>query len=363
MELKNYIIENDKIKYILEDIGCTNIKPNSKGYRCSTPLHKKANSTQINKNTLKVLVYASEDKKENGDIITLVMDAKEYVFPKAMEYIHKLLGLKYTGISTKDKEDDNKKDILAIFKKATKKYKDYENEQLKIIEEDITREYIKCPYIGWVREGIMPKTQELFGIGYSFRSNRVIIPHRYWCGKENDYVGLIGRTLAKNYDMFGIPKYYPLHKYHKSKNLYGLQENYKGIQEAGYVTVFEAEKSTLKRHSKKDYTAVSLFGHDLSIEQAKILISLNVDIIIALDKDISIDFTRSVCEKFYGIRNVYYIYDEYGLLEEKESPADKHEKIYKVLFNRKVKYDESEHEKYLIWEKEKEEKYGRKKKL
>ena len=344
-ELKQYIITNDKVKEILEDIGCTNIKSYTKEFRCRSPLHDNSSGTSIKKDSLKVKVYSS-DGEIKGDIFTLVMDIKSLTFPKAIKYVHKIFGLKYYGINTKS-EDTEKVDILRVFKKALKKYKDYYDEELKILSEDITKEYEQIPYIEWVKEGILPKTQQIFGIGYSSKSNRVVIPHRYWCGNENDYVGLIGRTLIKNYDMFDIPKYFPLHSYPKSKNLYGLQENYKGIQEAGYVTVFEAEKSTLKRHSKKDYTGVSLFGHELSIEQAKILISLNVDIIIALDKDISLDFVRSVCEMFYGIRNVYYIYDEYGLLNAKESPADKHEKIYKVLFNRRVKYDENEHDEYL----------------
>jgi DNA primase len=130
-------------------------------------------------------------------------------------------------------------------------------------------------------------------------------------------------------------------------NLYGLQENYKNIQEKGYVNVFEAEKSTLKRHSRLDYTGVSLGGHELSEEQAKILIGLNVDIIIQMDKDVPLNHVRSLCEMFYGIRPVYYVFDTFGLLEKKESPADKPNKVYNVLWNRKIKYDESEHQKYL----------------
>ena len=357
IELKKYIIDNDKIKIILEEIGCTNIKNYTKEYRCSTPLHHKSNSTSIKKNSLKVKTYSSEETK-SGDIITLVMDIKEISFPKAIKYIHKILELKYIPFK-QNKEDKPKFDLLRIFKKASGEYKDYSDEGLKILEEDITREYIKYPYIEWVREGITPKTQDIFGVGYSFKSNRVVFPHRYWCGNENDYVGLIGRTLIKNYDMFDIPKYFPLHKYLKSKNLYGLQENYEGIQKAGYVTVFESEKSVLKRYSRNDFTGVALCCHELSIEQAKILISLDVDIVIALDKDISLDFVRSICDIFYGIRPIYYIYDEYSLLDEKDSPADKHDKIYKVLFNRKVKYDETEHNKYLEYKKKLEDNNGR----
>lgn len=269
-------------------------------------------------------------------------------FSGSIQYIHKILGLRYTGMSYHKKdEDSNKIDILQVFKKALSSHKDYSDEQLKIYNEDICKEFIQMPFIGWVKEGIMPKTQDLFGIGYSRESNRLCIPHRLWYGNTNDYVGVIGRTMVKNYEMFDIPKYFPLQKFPKSMNIYGLQENYKGIQEANQVNIFESEKSTLKRHSRLDYTCVSLGGHDISHEQSKILIGLNVELIIQMDKDISLQHVRGLCEMFYGIRPVYYVFDEFGLLKSKESTADKPSKIYNVLWNRKVRYDESEHLKYI----------------
>lgn len=344
VELKEYIINNDKLLLVLETLGCYNIKEHKKHYSCSTPKNTKSLSTAIYKDNLKVKVYAEGDKV-NGDILTLTMYLKDCRFGKAIKILHKTLGLKYYGVKIK-KEEDSKFDLLKVFNKIKSKTI-YQREELNIIEEDITKEYIKMPYIEWVREGILPKTQDIFGVGYSSSSNRVVFPHRYWCGDSNEYVGLIGRTLVKEHDRFGIPKYFPLYSYLKSNNLYGLQENYQGIQESGFVTVFEAEKSVMKRHSKLDYTGVALCCHELSEEQARILISLNVPIIIALDKGIDRHFIRSICEKFYGIRPVYYIWDEYDLLDDKESPADKHEKIYKTLFKRKIKYTEDEHNKYL----------------
>lgn len=289
------------------------------------------------------------------------MDIKDINFLESIKYIHQLLGLKYTGISyQKEDNENNKIDILQVFKKASREYGDYTDEELNIYNQDICSEFIQLPYIDWVREGILPKTQEIFGIGYSRKNNRVIIPHRYWCGNENQYVGVIGRTLVKDYDLFDIPKYFPLYKFPKSMNLYGLQENYKDIQEKGYINIFEAEKSTLKRYSKLDHTGVALGGHEISPEQAKILISLDVDIIIQMDKDISLQHIRSLCEIFYGIRPIYYVYDTFGLLNNKESTADKPNKVYNVLWNRKIKYDKNEHQKYL--NELKGEKDGRKKK-
>jgi len=158
---------------------------------------------------------------------------------------------------------------------------------------------------------------------------------------------VIGRTTIKEYSMLDIPKYFPLKKFPKSMHLYGLQENYKTIQDAGLVCVFESEKSTLKRHSRKDGTGVSIGSHDISEEQVKILISLNTEIVICMDKDVSLQHIRSMCEKFYGIRTISYVFDKYELLDEKESPADKPEKVYRYLLKYRVTYDELEHKKYI----------------
>jgi DNA primase len=56
-----------------------------------------------------------------------------------------------------------------------------------------------------------------------------------------------------------------------------------------------------------------------------------------------------MCDKFYGIRPIYYIYDKYNLLKDKESPADANNKIFNYLFKYKVKYDEKERREYLSW--------------
>ncbi|WP_202630038.1 DNA primase [Clostridium botulinum] len=343
-ELKEYIIKENKTLEILEKIGCFNIKNYTKEYRCGSPKHTNATSISIKKDTLKIKIYTSENKIK-GDLFTLIMDVKEISFFETIKYTHEMLGLKYIGIKYRNKKE-KKIDILKIFKKALGTYSN-NLEKLKIYEEDICSEFVKMPYIEWIREGILPSTQEEFGIGYSRNNNRIVIPHRYWCGNHEQYVGVIGRTLNKNYKLFDIPKYFPLYKFPKSMNIYGLQENYKGIQEKGYVNVFEAEKSTLKRHSKLDYTGVSLGGHEISPEQAKILIGLNVAIIIQMDSDIPLQHVRSLCEMFYGIRPVYYVYNILGLLKEKESPADKPNKVYNALWNRKVKYDKKEHQLYL----------------
>lgn len=344
-ELKAYIIENNKIEDILIYLGCHKIKKNDKEIRCALPEHHNPTAVSVKLETLSMVVY-SDDLDSRGDIYTFIMDLKKMSFIEAIKLLHSILELEYT--KTK-KEHTEKEDILSVFKRA----RAIANAQLQKTKEldlfnELNDEYIFLPHIEWIKEGIMPKTCDKFSIGYDIRTNRILIPHRLWCGGETDYVGVIGRTLVKNAELFDIPKYYPLKPYPKSLNVYGLQENYKSIQSKGVCVVYEAEKSVLKRHSRKDETGVAICGHTMSIEQAKILISLDVDIVIALDRGITLFDVLKTCEFFYGIRNVYYIYDEHGkYLGEKDSPADLNNGKFDELYKTRILYNEQEHNKYM----------------
>ena len=66
-----------------------------------------------------------------------------------------------------------------------------------------------------------------------------------------------------------------------------------------------------------------------------------------MDNDVSIEEIYTLCEKFYGIRNVYFVKDFKGILGKKDSPADVCDDLYEELLRNKIKYTEELHEKYL----------------
>ena len=345
-------MENNCIEQILLALECHGIKSYPTEWRAALPQGTNKTAVCVKKDTLSVAIRSSEENK-HGDIFTLVMTIKKISFGKANKYLHKILGLKYQFNS---KTEISKKDPLAIFKKI-KRRKYTIDKEIPVYDDSILKEYVDLPYIGWIREGIMPNACKRFNIGYSYDRKRIVIPERKWDGDDNEYIGISGRTTVPNYEMFDIPKYFKLSKtYPKGTNVYGLNENYQTIQEAGYVVVLESQKSVLKRYSRKDGTATAIGNCELTDEQVRILISLNVEIIIALDEGIPLHHVRQECDKFYPIRKVSYMFDKWDLLEKgsKDSPADKPNKVYNFMLKHRVIYDESERRKLKIWQEKQE---------
>lgn len=346
-ELKQYIYNERKIEYVLEDIGCRNIvyHSNKEYFSCSNFNGDNPSAINVKNNEYLGVTNWTRTKEfeDNSDIITLVQYNKGMSFIDAFKYIHKILDLPF---EFKKKEDTQKKinplDIFTRQLKCNRRIVDVAD--IQALEDKLLDDYVPLLHIDWYREGIMPWARDRFNIAYSHKRKRIVIPIYHWATKE--LVGFNMRTVIPNYEEFGVSKYWITPTYQKSSNLYGLAQNYNSIVQKKIVSVFESEKSTLKRFSLMDDTCVSLQGKTVSQEQARILIGLDAEIVIALDKDVDINEIRHVCEMFYHIRPVSYIYDKWDLLDKKDSPADKGDKIYQFLFKHRVKYDENEHKLY-----------------
>lgn len=260
------------------------------------------------------------------------MDITDNGFKGALRLMHSILELPFTmKLSPKKRYNP-----LNIFEKTRSGVSDNDYELTPQCESVLdNREYVHLPHIELVREGIVPSVQEEFGIMYDMKRRRILFPHRHWSSGE--LLGVFGRTTNELWDILGIPKYFGVIPYSKSLNLYGLYENYKDIQRLGYVVVVEGEKSPMKGKSLGYPNLVALGGHELSDEQVKILIGLNVDIVFALDNDLDEQISKDMCKKFKGIRNAYYLYDNHGLLGEKDSPIDCGRKRFDYLLKYKKK--------------------------
>ena len=353
IELKRYIFRNQKIEYVLSEIGCGHIvyHTNKDYFSCSNVNGDNITAINIKNNEyLNCKNYTREKSfDKDSDLLTLVqynlsLKRKNITFWDVLKYLHKILGLK---LSLK-KETTNKSedfDPLHIFKKVKLRRGSINVLDFETFEEDILCDFVPHIHIDWYKEGIMPWTVKKFCLAYSYKYKRNVIPLRYWLTGE--LMGFNMRTTVDNFELFGIKKYFLTPGYPKQINIFGLWENKSNIEESEYVVVFESEKSVLKRDSLNDHTGVAVSGHEISDEQARILISLNKEIIICFDNDVDINHIRCCCEKFYHIRKTSYIRDRWGLLGKKDSPADIRNQIYEFMVQYRMKYNETEHREYL----------------
>ena len=352
-ELKQYIYSNKKVEFILNEIGCGHIVYHSQKeyFSCSNKNGDNKSAINILNNAyLNCRNYTREKEfGDNADLLTLVqynfkLDNPKFSFFDTVKYLHKILGLKLT-LKTETKKQEIV-DPLAIFKRVTHHRSKQNVLDFNVLEETELQDFVPYIHIDIFREGIIKKTIQKFSLAYSYRWKRTIFPIRYWATGE--LLGYNARTSIVNYDLFDIPKYFITPNYQKQNNIYGLYENYNDIKKANYITLVESEKSVCKRDSRNDSTCVALQGHSISDEQVRIIIGIDVsEIVIAMDKDIEIEEIWHMCEKFYGIRKVSYIYDKYDLLNKKDSPADADNKIYNFLFQYRNVYDEKMHKEYL----------------
>jgi DNA primase len=192
-----------------------------------------------------------------------------------------------------------------------------------------------------------------YNILYSISRNKIIIPHY---NLNSDLIGIRGRALNLNeIEQFG--KYMPVeiegkwYTHPLSYNLYGLNVSQEHIRKNRRVIIYEGEKSCLKHHSFfPDWNiSVAVCGSTLNKSQIDLLIKNFAldEIILAFDKEYVnysdekgrkyLDKLSSLCKKYNNYCNFSFIYDKENLLREKDSPVDRGQKIFKELYDKRIK--------------------------
>lgn len=336
-ELMKYIIDNDLIVTILENLGCHSIKGIS-DIRASLPDDDDNSkiSVKIIDDKIKIRVFTKAESIY-GNIYNLIMYINQCEFLSAYNWCCNTVGVQSSG------KVQTKKDHLEFFKNIKKKRTSYQNNQI-YYDLNVLSGYNKLPHIDLIKKDgiISQRVLHKYSVMFDEREDRILFPH-FKYDDINKIAGIVGRTVNKAYEELKIPKYMSmlLTEYKKMYNLYGLSHNIKYIKQRGLVIVFEAEKSVIKADMFGYPIGVAVGSHDISDFQQKLLISLDVDICIAFDKDVSEDYILSCCSRFSNYRNVYYIIDAWSLLKEKDSPVDRGHKKWEFLFKHKKLFKES----------------------
>lgn len=241
-----------------------------------------------------------------------------------------------------DKKNDNffLKENNDFFNRYETIYDKYKSNKPKVHIDSINKTVLKIfnfyPTPEWLEEGITEKVMKYYNILYSIPQNRIIIPH-YDC--QGRLIGIRGRAL--NQEDIEIGKYMPVQIENKiyshplMYNLYGLNLVKNNIKKYKMAIVAEGEKSPMLGAAMfgiDKNICVACCGSNFSRYQLQLLLSVGAEkILIAFDKEGKTQKEKEkyflklykICKKYKNLCKMGFIYDNYNLLELKDSPFDK----------------------------------------
>lgn len=298
----------DKIQMILESLGFHDLKfnPVKNNFRFAREENRNPSSCVLDCSTLCYFIFSMNKR---GNLFSLIMDVRQCSFPQSLRYAAVKAGLSMVEL--------NKKTRLPFDGFWTKlEPNKQEDIPLESYPESKLDAYYGKYNMRFLRDGISFNTQEKFGVGYDFESNRITIPER---GTDGALVGIMGRA---NYDCPHEERWRPIIPCSRSKTLYGYTDNYKRIQETGTIVLFESEKAVQQCDSFGCNIALATCGCHISDTQARHIKRLYPkQIILAYDEGLTEEHLREECEKVKSNNailktKVGYIFDEASVIPE-----------------------------------------------
>ena len=326
-ELKEYIVNNNYIETILEDLGCGNIREHDGYFTASNPDGNNPQALTVYNNESLITVNYTRNITKNkrvADIFDLVSFYKDYSFPEALKYVHSILGVDYYAENT---ELPASLQILKMLKDMYNSEDEEDNVPLKPISAQVLSYYLPYGNRLWADEGISLTTQAEFNIAYDVQTNYIAIPIFDSIGS---LVGVKGRYFGEP-DEYHV-KYLYLERCNKSRVLYGYWQNKEFIKNNQYIIVVESEKSVLKLAEYGYRSVVSTGGKTISKYQVELITRTGCTPVIAFDQDVDEDELQNIASMFMDGVSVYAVIDKDKLLNEKESPMDRQDawnKLYK----------------------------------
>lgn len=332
-KIKRFIYDNDKVEFVLEQIGCKNIKKHDNYYSCGNFNGDNPNAIcqYFDSEYLNCINYTRDISYNNSNyqtsLIDLVCYNKEFNLFEAVKYLCDILNLDYYAAQNEDDIPESLKILQMLYDMKSGDYIE-DNVKLKPINEYILNYYKPYANKMFFCDGINIESQIEFEFGYDDSTNNITIPIRDELG---NLVGVKGRVFDNT---ITEGKYIYLEKCARSKILYNLHRALPYIKRLGKVIVVESEKACAQLHSMGVFNCVSTGGKKITKTQKNKLASLGVDILFAFDKDVEKDEVVKIASYFDHV-GTYMILDDENILEEKESPTDDKEK-WGLLYETKV---------------------------
>ena len=258
------------------------------------------------------------DNDRTTDLIDLVMYTAKVDFRDALKIMAEIVGISYYH----DFKEDIPESLLLTQEILGMNENKEENEiPLKVLSPSILTYYQNYVNDFFYKDGISYEVQQEFGIGYDDCTNRITIPIYSEIG---DLVGVKGRLLKEQLNEEEL-KYIYLEPTPRYRVLFGLNKTMNYINNLKTVCVTESEKGVMQLWSYGFYNSVGTGGKTISRQQINMLIKMNVKIILCFDKDVTLEDLKKTQKKFEGI-DIYAIFDNENILNEKESPTDNEDK-------------------------------------
>ncbi len=332
-QLKEYILNNDKLETILLELGCGDIKNHNTYYSASNPNgdNQKAITIYLNEN-LTTIDYTRDIPQINGysDIFSLIEFIQSCNFFEAMKFACQSIGIDYYYDFEKNVDPAIQYTKMLMEMNSSEQENDEDEKLVKPIPEKILTYYRPWVNEQFYVDGITYMIQKEFEIGFDEDTQYITIPIRDEIGT---LVGVKGRYLGS--PPKGVSKYVYLEPCARNCILFGLDKTYDAIQEKKCVYVGESEKSVLQMFSYGYYNCVATSGKKVSKQQIIKLERLCVPIIFLFDKDVKHEELDELANKFVNGVVVYALIDKINILNEKESPTDNKVKFEKLLSNQK----------------------------
>ena len=264
-----------------------------------------------------------------GDIFQWMIVFEGLSFQEAVQKVSKMTGMNLAEMKTSK--------TLAYMKSVNKLYEPkIALPSQRIILPSNTMDKYKREYPEeWLKEGITESEMDKYGIRIDAPGNRIVYP---MLDKNDNIIGVKGRTRYENYKLMGLQKYQNYYKIGTHDFFVGMKQAREYVEESGEVIIFEGIKSVMIADSWGYHNCVATETSFMSKEQIELLLEMKVkDVVIAYDSDVDLHKILNSVALLRRFCNVYIIRDLYQLLAEKMSPVDKGKDVFDYLYERRMK--------------------------
>lgn len=326
MELEDLIESIDIVEYISQFVELE--EKNGEFWGLSPFKDENTPSFSIRRETNSFYDFSSGI---GGNVFTFVKHYMGCSAKEAIEILSKFAG--YDGIAAVPRQKLTATLICKRFKPQVSRKK---ASSITVYPENCMERYEKRDekLAVWESEGISRASLDRFQVYYDSFSDRLVYPIRNFEGK---IVNIGGRTLDPEWKEKGLRKYTYFSGWGEMNVIYGLFENLEDILKQREIIIFEGCKSVLIADTWEIKNCGALLTSHLNPQQLKLLAKLGVRVVFALDKEVRIRDDHNI-GKLKRYVNVDYLWDARDLLDDKDSPVDKGEEVFRELYGQRLKY-------------------------